>query len=111
MGIQSDSYLIPAGQIDRWWLELQPERLACEVEIMSSSKERDTRTYRKVKFTRGSEEVVAMSLPGPRDRPEVFLLWVLPSARAYGKVEFPNTLRVNIDTAPVRRGANCVHRE
>jgi hypothetical protein len=85
------------------------ERLNCEFKILRESEGPDKLIYRKVRFIRNEEEAVAISLPGPKARPDVFLLTLFPVTRARRKVS-SNTWWLDVDAAIKGLGANCVHR-
>ena len=66
-------YLVPKKYLATW-NEMIAQRVSCTMCVTSESLESNGDVYRKVRFQRSVEQIEALSLPGPRDRPAVFLL-------------------------------------
>jgi len=109
MGMSGSNYLVPIERLDSWWFDLESEGLICTVELILSSKEPNGCVYRKVRFARHDEEVIAESWPGPRDRDDVFVLHV--DAPVKDRPTNPVSqygLSIDIDVALKRLGVQCV---
>jgi len=60
-------YLLPHDLLESWWLTLGGNGSDWGTEVLSEATEPDGCVYHKIRFKRGVEEVMAISLPGPRD--------------------------------------------
>ncbi len=56
------------------WVDAISASCGCEPTVLIESSEETDATYQKVVFTRANEALEVMSLPGPKDRCELFLL-------------------------------------
>ncbi len=60
-------YLLPDDLLQSWWLTLSGDGSDWGTEVLSEVTEPNGCVYHRIRLTRGVEEVMVISLPGPRD--------------------------------------------